>query len=384
MLADKALSQQQLLILYGDGTQSHYTMQFADEFNGEILDQKKWLTSYPWGRHLTGNTPEEESLEYYTDGKNSTLHKGILSLTAKKERTCGNCESWIDSAARNKNGELNFRCFDYSSGMIYSKEAYGFGFYEIRFKQSLNSNGMWPAFWLFGNDNEIDVFENKGERSSETHWDLHCKGGCTKNYGGWKKVKTNFTGRFNTISFAWTSEKQRWFCNGSNYVTQSQAYQGDMHIIANNAVSRNRKGKGFWVGTDESTVFPSALEIDYIRYFKNNYNGRKWKYLPNDEDLLKQLTSSQKPDLLNHSVNTRSNQLITVYIDFEKHQLTYHYYGKQSKQGAVAIYDSSGKLIKRQMTGEKNINIDQLPDESIIVIARAGKKILAERVEVKR
>ena len=376
--------QQQLLLLNSDGTQSNYSLAFADEFNTDQLDRNKWMTSYPWGRHLTGSTSDQETLEYYTDGKNSPQKEGMISLIAKKERTCGNCVSWEDSSKLNRNGELNYRCFDYSSGMIYSKEPYGYGYYEIRFKQAENSKGLWPAFWLFGHDDEIDIFENKGERINETHWDLHCKGGCNKKYGGWKKLNTDFTKSFNTISFEWEPDKQKWFCNGINYASKGQLYAEGMHIIANNAVSRDRKNKGFWVGTDATTVFPSALDIDYIRYFKTHYTGRKWKYYVEDSELLKQLTTSNKTAFTNSSVKSKSSRLLAIYIDGKNHQLICDFNGNQKKQAVVSVYNSNGQLIKRQPLNQKNQIINQLPDETFIIIARVGKKIMAERVEVNR
>ena len=92
-----AFCQQQILILSNDGTQSSYTVAFSDEFTDVTIDGHKWQNSYPWGRHLSADKPEDESLEYYTDGKNIELKDGKLILQTRKERTCGICESWSDS-----------------------------------------------------------------------------------------------------------------------------------------------------------------------------------------------------------------------------------------------------------------------------------------------
>ena len=62
-----------------------------------------------------------------------------------------------------------------------------------------------------------------------------------------------------------------------------------MHIIANNEVSRTKKGKGFWVGPVASTVFPSPLVIDYIRYYKKNYDAIAWNSILKNNELTKTL-----------------------------------------------------------------------------------------------
>ena len=66
--------------------------------------------------------------------------------------------------------------FDYQSGLIYSKEKFRYGHFEIRFKTDAAS-GHWPAFWLFGGDGqEIDIFEMGAGKLNEVHVDVHCKG----------------------------------------------------------------------------------------------------------------------------------------------------------------------------------------------------------------
>ena len=377
-------AQQLLLILNNDGTQSSYTSSFTDEFDGVALATDKWQNLYPWGRHLIGNTPEDESLEYYTDGKNFAFNNGILSLVARKEKTCGICISWADSAELNRNGLKNFRCFDYSSGMLYAKEATGFGYYEINFRQSMNSKGMWPAFWLFGNNNEIDIFENKGELKRMTHYDLHCNDGCRKDFGGWKKTKTDFTAKFNTIGFDWTAQSEKWFCNGRNYVSVSQPYSDKMNIIVTNAVSRDKDKKGFWVGADETTVFPATLEIDYIRYYQKNYEGRKYNHKLKDEELFHLIRNSPSLLFRNLAAKRKNHQLLTIHINMTAHSMVVNNYGSR-RNSTISIYDSSGKLFSQKIVSSKDqLTIKGLPDEDLVIIARTGKKILAELVGARR
>ena len=60
-----AFCQQSLLVLDKDGIQSSYSLAFADEFSEDAIDENKWQTSYPWGRHLTDEKPDDESREYF-------------------------------------------------------------------------------------------------------------------------------------------------------------------------------------------------------------------------------------------------------------------------------------------------------------------------------
>ena len=118
------------------------------------------------------------------------------------------------------------------------------------------------------------------------------------------------------ILYRWLPDAEHWFNNGVNYANTKQLFVGNMHIIANNAVSRTKKGKGFWVGPDASTVFPSSLVIDYIRYYKMNYDAITWISILKNNELTNTLTQEGASTTgIISKKQSRSNQLMGLYID---------------------------------------------------------------------
>lgn len=372
-------AQKSLFHLFSDGSQNRYEMAFEEDFSSEP-DLAKWLTSYPWGRHLIGKSEADESQEYYTETGNLEIKNGKASLVTKKQQQCGICIPWEDSSKVLSNGLRNYRCFDYTSAMLFSKKDFSYGWYEIRFRLAENSKGIWPAFWLYGGD-EIDIFENKGERRNETHWDVHCKNGCKGKKGGWVKVDADFTKNFNVISLQWHNKGMRWFVNGNNYKATAQPLNSRMNIIVNQAVSRSRETEGFWVGPDQSTVFPSVLEIDYIYHYKSVYAGRKLK-----SKTVASLVEQQLSNLIIFStVRKRTNALqkMETSIVFRETSGKITVKSYSGKSGTLYIYDSNGKLVvSENVRPLSTIETPKLPDGSLVFVFQLGELLFSDKVNV--
>jgi beta-glucanase (GH16 family) len=377
--------QQTLFHLYTKGAIDRYELAFNEEFDNG-LNRDKWLTSFPWGRHLTGATEMQETQDYITDGNNLRFGDGIGYFEARKERTCGVCQPWRDSVAILENGKMNYRCFDYSTALLYSKNDYDFGWYEISFRQSPNSNGTWPAFWLFGASNEIDIFENKGERNGETHWDVHCKDGCEGSKGGWSKIDADLFKSFNVISLQWHREGMRWYFNGRNYKATRQPFTNRMNIIVNQAVSRTNDSKGFWVGPDATSIFPAYLAVDYIRYYKNIYTGSRYPAGKGISEVLQELMKQEENNSrtkVTASPKSKRKLLVSILYSGDKKTIAVNSQSKQSS--TIYIYDSSGKQLVRKSIGAlQKEEIANLPDESLFIILKQGKYILADRLDARR
>ncbi len=246
----------------------------GDEFNNSFIDTSKWLDSYPWGRSLYCSLENH----YYTNFKNCKLENGILSLIAKPEKITARSVPYEDDNYRllceGKDIGKNLRTFDYTTGMIFSKKKYHYGYYEIKFRSSAGK-GIWPAFWLYaGHENdEIDVFELNGSRNTEFHVDVHCQKGCKnykttfglirKNWGDYLTASVNWESGFNVISIEWQPSFIKWFLNGKAVAYWKGNFEMPMWVIANIALARN--GGPFGPGPDKTTPFPAAFDIDYIR-----------------------------------------------------------------------------------------------------------------------
>ena len=119
-----------------------YKMVWSDEFNGTSLDTKVWNIEE------NGNGGGNQELQYYRK-ENVAVANGNLVLTARRE---------------------NYNNKQFTSGRINSldKAYFKHGIIQARIKFPKTANGVWPAYWMMGNDygklgwprcGEIDIVE---------------------------------------------------------------------------------------------------------------------------------------------------------------------------------------------------------------------------------
>ena len=142
--------------------------------------------------------------------------------------------------------------------------------------------GIWPAFWLLGNDvgtvgwptcGEIDIMENIGKEPSIVHGTIHGPG-----YSGGASIGAPYTlpsGKFaddfHVFSIEWTPDTIRFYVDGALYETRTKAelpggskwvFDHPFFVLLNVAVGGN------WPGNpDATTVFPQKLLVDYVRVY---------------------------------------------------------------------------------------------------------------------
>ncbi|CDW85570.1 glycoside hydrolase family 16 [Stylonychia lemnae] len=232
---------------------------WSDEFNGNQLDMSKW--SYETG---PGNNNHE--LEYNTDrSQNSWVSDGFLHIQALREDYGGR---QYTSARMNTNGKYS---------VLYGK-------IEMRAKLPFGQ-GMWPAFWLLGDNlnqvgwpacGEIDIMELIGKDPNNVHSSLHAPSyDTTQNY--WHQE--GFANDFHTYAANWQPDRIEFYVDGqlfqTYYKTQSGGHwpfdQGQkFFIILNLAVG------GDWPGNpDGSTQFPQQYVIDYVRVSEIDWSAEK-------------------------------------------------------------------------------------------------------------
>jgi len=125
-----------------EGAPDGYKLVWSDEFNGTALDEKAWTIE------VTGSGGGNQELQYYRK-ENVSVADGNLVLTAKRESYQGK---------------------SFTSGRINSnqKAAFKHGIMQARIKFPKTANGLWPAYWMMGNDinkygwprcGEIDIVE---------------------------------------------------------------------------------------------------------------------------------------------------------------------------------------------------------------------------------
>ncbi len=258
----------------------------GDEFNKKEVDQNKWIRNLPWSRAVLSQDI------YYLDS-NVAVNNGNVQFYLKQESKLFSLQPWeMDSTFLQKNKakliDGDKFPFKYTGGLLWSKQQYKYGYFEIKFKAA-TGQGIWPAFWLYGGNpnNEIDFMELKGEKEVSVHVDIHCKDGCSnyitgwfgyrKAFGHWVKVKEPLNEGYNIISGEWTPNYIKWFLNGILIAYSKQSINISMNLTAGTGIAKN--GGAFKPGPNLKTPFPNEFDVDYIRVYKTdtipNYNEIK-------------------------------------------------------------------------------------------------------------
>jgi beta-glucanase (GH16 family) len=157
-----------------------------------------------------------------------------------------------------------------------------YGRFEARIKLPFGQ-GIWPAFWMLGNDigtagwpscGEIDVMENIGKEPSINHGSLHGPGYSGGNPLGGSYTLPNqqkFSDAFHTFAIEWEEGVIRFYVDDVLYETRTPAdvpsgkkwvYDHPFTLLLNVAIG------GPWGGEpDGTTVFPQTMLVDYVRVY---------------------------------------------------------------------------------------------------------------------
>lgn len=235
-----------------------WTLVWQDEFDGKKIDLKNW--TYDLGGGGWGNG----EAQYYTSRpENSRQENGMLVIEAHQEKYE---DSYYTSARLKTEGLQEFQ----------------YGRIEARLKVPPGA-GLWPAFWMLGNDfdgsnwpdcGEIDIMEYIGKEPDLIMGTVHGPGysgalGITK----WNRQSYDIADDFHTYAIEWSPDQIDWFYDGAKYHTVTRYDVGDREwvfdhpffILLNLAVGGQLPGP---VGLD--TVFPAQYLVDYVRVFEKS------------------------------------------------------------------------------------------------------------------
>jgi beta-glucanase (GH16 family) len=243
-----------LLLMSGSllGTAQSWDLVWADEFDKNGLpDEAKWGNEVGFIRN--------KELQYYTKRRieNSVVSNGNLLIIGRKES--------YDKAG-------------YTSASLTTdgKHSWTYGKIDARIKLPVGQ-GMWPAFWMLGQNisqlgwpkcGEIDIMEhinNEDILHGTLHWhnEKHVSSGGT--------IPCDVT-KFHNYTIEWDKESVKWFLDGKKYwevsikdnVNSTEEFHKPHYIILNLAIG------GEWPkNPDASTVFPDTMFVDYVRVYKS-------------------------------------------------------------------------------------------------------------------
>lgn len=244
-----------------------------DEFGGPAgssPDPSKW--TFDIGGEGWGN----QEWEYYTNQpENAALDgEGSLHITARTVEAppASGLDCWYGTCR-------------FTSARLLTKDKFTFtyGRVEARIKIPFGQ-GLWPAFWMLGNDissagwpdcGEIDIMENIGREPGTIHGTVHGPdyygaGGISSSFS--LEEGLTFADDFHIFALEWEADEIRWYVDNSLYgvVRKSQfpenhrwVFDHPFFIILNVAVGGN------WPGhPDETSVFPQTMLVDYVRVYQ--------------------------------------------------------------------------------------------------------------------
>jgi len=251
-----------------------WILTWSDEFNApknSPVDSSRW--SFDIGGGGWGNN----ELQTYTNRTvNARLEDGALVITVIKENHTG-----PDNILRG-----------YTSARLLTKKKFTqmYGKFEARIKVPFGQ-GLWPAFWMLGDDidsvgwpgcGEIDIMEHIGKQPSIAHGTLHGPGysgasGITASYALPSYQK--FSDNYHVFAVEWEPNVIRFYVDGRLYKTRTPAdlpqgktwiFNHPFFLILNVAV-----GGSFPGDPDGTTSFPQVMKVDYVRAYKREHSAPK-------------------------------------------------------------------------------------------------------------
>lgn len=243
--------------------QTYTTVVWQDEFdqNGSP-DDDNWVYDIGTGVEIFGQPGwGNNELQYYTDRpENIVVEDGMLRITARQE---------------------SFEGSSYTSSRILTQTKFErtYGRFEARIQLPFGQ-GIWPAFWLLGDDSggtvswpqigEIDIMEYRGQEPLVVHGSVHGPGYSAGNAETARYTLTNgrFDTEFHVFAIEWEPDEIRYYVDDTLYNTITpEDVSGEwvfndntFYIILNVAVG------GSFVGPpNSSTPFPQTMLVDYVR-----------------------------------------------------------------------------------------------------------------------
>lgn len=241
----------------GTGENDGYTLVWQDLFDGTDLDPMRWTIE------VNGNGGGNNELQYYTDRTDNVCVRkdskgnGCLILTAKRESYLGK---------------------QFTSGRIISKNkvSFKYGKIEAAIRLPKTANGLWPAFWMMGDDfdqvgwprcGEIDIMEfgnatgiNAGTQdryfNGACHW-----GPSWQNHPNYARAITNSyslqDGEFHIYTCIWNEERIAMYVDLDKYPSADPYYE--MTIPA----STDEWAPGYYFHKENFLLFNVAVGGDF-------------------------------------------------------------------------------------------------------------------------
>lgn len=252
-----------------------YKLFWSDEFEGNSLNASNWTCEIGRGNNGWGNS----ELQYYTDRpENVDVRDGKLVITARKESYQG---AQATSARLITLGKVFFK----------------YGYVTASIKLPKTADGLWPAFWMMGNDFKTKGWPNCGETDilemghqngiKKGAQDRFLNGACHWGQPSHAYYSYDFTnsysvqdGQFHTFTCIWTDKEIAMYIDldtkpdAKPYFKMDikdfgdNEFRKDNFILLNLAVGGNFPA--IWDINQVTALNDGAaeMEVDYVRVFQ--------------------------------------------------------------------------------------------------------------------
>jgi beta-glucanase (GH16 family) len=246
---------------------SYTNLVWSDEFAGP---QGAPPSSSNWVRDVGNYGSGAREQETYTSSTaNASLDgEGDLAIVARRQAPTG------------ASGQTR----SYSSARLETKGLFSatHGLIEARMQIPAGS-GLWPAFWMLGDDidsagwpgcGEVDIMEAIGKNPFTAYGTLHGPDGSANGYAIQHPASsaTALASGFHTYGISWNANSITWLLDGTPYATvtsaslapgQAWVFNQSFHLLLNLAVG------GSWAGSPTAaTHFPATLLVDWVRVYQ--------------------------------------------------------------------------------------------------------------------
>lgn len=245
---------------------------WSDEFEGDVIDPGTW--TYDVGGHGFGNGQFEYNTARH---ENSYIENGNLVIEARRENYLGN---QFTSARMLTQGRFAFK----------------YGSLEARIKMPDTANGLWPAFWMLGNNfsgipwpgcGELDIVEmgskagiEEGLQQRKINCALHFSGpsGEYANHVAWTNAPVDLSLDYHRYKVSWTPTTISFYLDDVPYGSWdiTADYLSEFHQpcfpILNIAVGGyDPSYTGVYSPGAVTATFPAKMYVDWIRLYENPY-----------------------------------------------------------------------------------------------------------------
>ncbi len=217
---------------------------FNDDFDGEKLDTRKWLTNFFWGdKLLKDRYSVETDLHAYTEKDNFEIRNSLLKIHTKPQRVTGK----IWSAASG----FKMQEFNYTTGLINSGNSFRqrYGIFSAKIK--LGNAAARNNFWMLAEKitPHIDICRTSGGKV----WADYVTNG---SHVAKTSVGSRYANDFYIFTLEWTKDMLLWRLNGEEIFRQtSNVPQEPMYVLLSG-------------GLDKPISGMTTMEIDWVRVYQ--------------------------------------------------------------------------------------------------------------------